>query len=191
MPLTLTQTVPPTSEPLQLDDVKTYLRLHEGAAEDYILLGMIAAARAYVETVTRQQLVSATYTLTLDCFPAVIRPPRPPLLSVSSIAYLDTAGDLQTLSAALYQVDSLSRPGRIMPARSQAWPSTDGDSFNAVTVTYVAGYGNYAQVPEVFKAIILLLVADLYEHREAQSEVRLDDNKTVARLLQSARLVEA
>ena len=43
--------------------------------------------------------------------------------------------------------------------------------------------GSESGIPASFVAAVLLLVGDLYEHREAQTEVDLSANKTVERLL--------
>jgi len=168
--MSLTVVTEPTEEPLTLDDLALHLRLDDIQIDEPLLLGFLMAARARVETETRRQLVTATYALRLDAFPGgdgVICLPKPPLQSVTSIAYIDTAGDSQTLDASAYQVDIYATPGRVEPAYSTAWPSTRAIQ-NAVTITYVAGYGDPAVVPRGLKAAIQMIVADLYEHREEQ-----------------------
>ena len=61
---------------------------------------------------------------------------------MTSIQYVDDAGDTQTLSTSLYQVDTKSQPGRIIPAYGESWPTVRSDTLNAVTVNFVAGYGD-------------------------------------------------
>jgi uncharacterized phiE125 gp8 family phage protein len=39
------------------------------------------------------------------------------------------------------------------------------DCLNAVQIRFVAGYGDPANVPDEIKQAILMMVADLYEHR--------------------------
>jgi len=136
---------PPYAEPIHLAEAKLWLKQEE-TADDALIEQAIADARREVEDRLSQQLVAATWKLLLDEFPSglgdgddAIRPPLPPLISVSSIKYIDTAGVQQTLAAADYLVDAASRPGRICPAYGESWPSTRAQP-NAVEVTFVAGY---------------------------------------------------
>lgn len=135
----LIQTIEPGAEPISLAEAKDHLRLEGYADEDTLVGGIRSAARAYVETFTTRQVVTASWQLTLDWFPSVIELPHPPLQTVTSITYVDTAGDTQTLATSVYTVDNTGLIGRIYPAYNQSWPSTRSQP-NAVTVTYVAGY---------------------------------------------------
>jgi uncharacterized phiE125 gp8 family phage protein len=161
----LTMSVPPTHEPVSLEQIRTDRRVTDESEESYMML-LNAAARSYVEGATTRQLVDATYVFTLDTFPTEIRLPRPPLDSVTSVQYIDTDGATQTLAASVYTVltDDLQE-GRITLAYDQTWPTTR-DVPNAVTVTFVAGYGTEADVPATFKKSILLLVGEMFEQRE-------------------------
>ncbi len=126
------------AKPISLAAAKEHLRV-TSSDEDALIDTLIRAAAGHVESFCRRALVKQTRKLVLDCFPAVIEPQRSPLRSVSSIQYLDTAGDLQTLDASRYRVDNYSCPGRITPAYGDSWPSTY-PVMNAVIVTYVAGH---------------------------------------------------
>ncbi len=130
--------LPAATKPISLSAAKEHLRVTT-SDEDALLTALIGAATGHVETWCRRALVKQTRKLVLDCFPPVIEPQRSPLRSVSSIQYLDTAGNLQTLDAARYRVDAYSAPGRIVPAYGDSWPSTYMAP-NAVIVTYVAGH---------------------------------------------------
>lgn len=88
--------------------------------------------------------------------------PLPPVQSVSSITYLDEAGNSQTLSPSNYIVDTASEPARIMPAFNLSWPSTRIQP-GAVTITFVAGYGLAAAVPSAAKTFIKMKLRALYD----------------------------
>lgn len=163
----LTLTTPAAEAPLTMEEVKVSLRVTSDDEDSYIGALIVAAAR-YIENATARQLVTATWTMTLDCFHDVIRLPKPPLRSVSSIQYVDSAGTTQTLSSALYQVDTASLPGRIIPAYGQSWPTTR-DVMAAVTVVFLAGYGGASSVPDELKLAMRLLIGHWYEHREPVS----------------------
>jgi len=89
-----------------------------------------------------------------------------PLITVDSISYIDIDGVTQTLSSALYKVDSITEPCRVVPAYGNTWPGTRNE-INAVTVNYTCGYGAAAaSVPEPIKSWIKLRVGAMYENRE-------------------------
>lgn len=136
---------------------------------DVELSALIQTAREYAETVTRRALIEQSWTLTLDTFPAgdTIEIPRPPLISVESITYLDTAGASQTYAAANYSVDTTGLVGRIVLDYGLSWPSTQS-ARNAVTIAFTAGYGDEASdVPASIRHAMKLMVGHWYAHREA------------------------
>lgn len=165
MPLTLNLTTAPTVEPVTTSEAFAHMRLSD-ESELTLVQSLITAARQHVESLTERALITQTWTLKLDEFPCwEIKVPRPNLIAVSSITYVDTAGATQTLSSANYLVDASSMPGRITPAYGMSWPSTRCQN-NAVTITFTAGYGAAAAVPQALKLAILQLVAHWFEFRE-------------------------
>lgn len=167
--MSLIQTIAPGTEPVALADVLAAIG-YEDDDKDSLLNGYIAAARQYAEDFTNRQFVTATWKLTLDRFPGsvgVIHLQRPPLSSITSITYLDSAGDLQTLDAAKYIFDDGTDPhrARVTPAYGETWPSTQW-RINAVTITYVAGYGAASAVPDGLKAAIYMLVGHWFDMPE-------------------------
>ncbi len=156
----------PTVEPVDVEEMKDHLRIDH--SDDDVLLGQyIRAARLFAETKLSRTLCTSTWKLRLDAFPCwEIEVPRPPLVSVTTLAYIDTGGTSQTLTENTHFVkDIYSEPGRITPAYNQVWPATRS-IVNAVTLTYVAGYGDPDDVPESIRYGIKLLVAEMYDKRE-------------------------
>ncbi len=164
MPHTIS--VEPTAEPVTVAEAKAWLN-ESGSDNDADIAFMIQTAREYVETYSGRALMPQTWSLFLDAFPLEIRPGFPPLTSVTSITYTDTAGNTgQTVDASIYDFDVNTEPGRIREAFGQSWPSTRRE-MNAVTVLFVAGYADAASVPESLKTAIKLLVAEWFCDREA------------------------
>lgn len=182
----ITQTVAPVELPVSLGEAKDHLRIDHSDEDSFIDL-LIDAATLRVQDITGRQLVEATYEFTLNSFPPEIRLPKPPLSSVTSIEYLDGAGDSQTLDSADYRVISDEVVPIIDPAYGVTWPSTQ-DVRNAVTVTFVGGYGAAADVPSKLKLAIKMFVLDMYENRGPQSEIRLMANEAVDSLLWPERV---
>lgn len=136
--MSLTVSVPPICEPFYIDEVTDHLKV-DSSDDDTLITKLIVAARQYCELFQNRAYVTQTLLLKLDTFPIEFELPRPPLQSVSSIGYIDTSGDAQTLASSVYDEDIYTEPGRIAEAYNQVWPSIRGD-INAVTVTYKAGY---------------------------------------------------
>ncbi len=163
----------PSVEPLTTAEAKTHLREAEDV-EDDLIDELIVAARQDVESFTDRALVTQTWKLHLDEFPLSsgkpIFVPMPPLQSITSITYVDPAGDTQTWSASLYDVDApsgdLAAHGRILPVFGEIYPSTL-QQMNAVEIIFVAGYGLAVAVPKGIRAAMKLLIGNWYANREA------------------------
>lgn len=193
MGLTIT---PPELEPVTVDEMRDHLRI-DSTDEDGLIAGMISAAREACEVYTHRQFMQTTLVYTADYFCRKIELPRPPLVSVQAVKYLDTDGTLQTLATSQYRVITDSLIGFIQPAFGVSWPAVYSVS-NAVTVEYTAGYGDAIEdVPNKIRQAIKLMAADLFERRESRigaiggGVFRVDDNPTAELLLWSARVMEA
>ncbi|MBP0589283.1 hypothetical protein J8I87_06035 [Paraburkholderia sp. LEh10] len=91
--------------------------------------------------------------------------PFPRLQSVDAVTYIDESGNTQTLDPSLYVVDNISEPGVLTPKVNTYWPDTLNQT-NAVKISFTAGYGDAAAVPDGIKTWILLRVGALFENRE-------------------------
>lgn len=158
---------PPTEEPITLDEAKQHCRVSDDSDDSYIT-ALITAAREYVETQTRRAIITQTLELRLPGWMGGrIELPRPPLVSVSSVVYTLDGGTTATLNASLYTVMK-TEPGAIVPTYNTTWPTTRAQ-VESVFVTYVAGYGGPAAVPQTIKHAMLLLIGHWYENREAST----------------------
>lgn len=166
-------TTQPQTEPISLAEAKLHLRVDHDD-EDSLIESLIRAARKWCEDYQNRLYITQTVTAKIDSFPKcyIMELPRPPLQSVDSITYTDTTGQEQALTD--YIVDTSAEPARITPLYSEVWPNTQA-VINAVTVEYVAGYGDAEDVPDVIKQAILLLAGHLYCNREQVSQLRLQE----------------
>jgi uncharacterized phiE125 gp8 family phage protein len=157
--MTLIRITAPASYPVTVDEAKANGRI-EYTAEDTLITGYIAAATAYAERYTGRVFVSQTWELVMDEFPdSEITVDLGPIVSVTSIKYLDGDGVEQTIDAADYTVDTASASGRIAPVDS--WPAAK-EVLNAVRVRFVVGAG----VPDEIKQAIILMVEHFNEYRD-------------------------
>ncbi len=167
----LEQTTAPAVTPITLDEAKEHLRIPKAITGDdaYLERHLIPSAWQYVEKETQRQLITATWQLTLDCFPPwTIKVPKPNLISVTTLTYINTAGTSTSLTENTdFIISTSSKPGRITPAYTKSWPTTR-QVMDAVTLTYTAGFGAAANsIPEDIIHAMFLLLGHFYENREA------------------------
>lgn len=182
----LTRVTAPAATPITLSEARSHCRAD--TADDTMLQIYLDAAVAHVdgaEGVLGRCLVTQTWDYSLDCFPDEIKVPLPTLQSVTSVKYWDEAGIEQTWASANYHVAGQ----RIVPVDGQDWPDYDTDRPYPITVRFVAGYGDAADVPAAIKAAILLYIGDLYANREAQQDAQLFDNVAAKALLRPYKKV--
>jgi uncharacterized phiE125 gp8 family phage protein len=183
----LVTVTPPVEEPVSLALAKSHLRLTY-TSQDALVSGLISAAREYCEKEVQRAFVTRTYELRLNRFPVtlpfaylpyfslermpnqtygIIRLPKPPLVSVDSISYVDNNGDVQPLDPTLYQVDAGGvLQGTVAPAYGLVWPQSRY-MLDSVRVQYTAGYGAASDVPASIIQAMLLLIGSWYRNRES------------------------
>ena len=173
--MALSLTVAPTSEPISVDEARDHLRLFHSDDDAYLENFVIPAARRWGETFTHRAFVTQTWVLRLNGFGGgdPIALPCPPLVSITSVAYVDTAGTSQTWAASStgYTLEQPSGEtalhASIRPSYGVVYPSTR-NLVDTVTITYIAGYGAASSVPVGIKHGLLLLLDDLYRQRGSQ-----------------------
>lgn len=164
----------PTDEPITPEELRQWMREHrsEGDAE---LTGLIQAAREQLEIETRRAYMKTVYTLKLKRFwTGVLELPRPPLLSVDEIRYVDSDGNSQTTSVFSTETRWRSSPfGAVFLAKDQEWPSVEGAAHVLeVEIDFTAGYssGNTAAqrtaLPWRFLAALRQLAVHYADNRE-------------------------
>lgn len=141
------------------------------ADEDDLFEAYVRSAESRCEDVTGRQLLSATWEAWLDRWPTngIVILPRPNLQSVTSVTYLDGAGDLQTMSASDYVVEAPAGPhggfGQISLAYGKSWPPVLPQA-KAIQIRYVAGYGTADAVPRSIVQGLLLTIGTWWSNRE-------------------------
>jgi len=162
----------PTITPISLADAKAQMRIDSTDDDAEVDRVMRAAAEFFAASIAGGRTWTPTvFDLTEGGFPLGrdrLYLPSPPLASVTSVSYYDTAGDAQTLEETTdFTVMAPSdEQGWIVPIVNTYWPTTQ-DRDDALTVRFTAGYADRDAVPERAKHAIRLLFGHWWENREA------------------------
>jgi uncharacterized phiE125 gp8 family phage protein len=154
---------PPAIEPLSLEEARGFLRV-DYTDDDALIASLVAAARMQVETHTRRALITQSWRLVADRWPAdgriaVVPAPLQSLLAVrvydcaNNGQALDVQAFVPDLGASALLVEPWTMPA---PGRPQA----------GIELDVVVGYGGAAtDVPEPLRQAMRLLVAHWYDNR--------------------------
>lgn len=147
---------------------KLHLRI-DTADEDSRIDDLVSAAVAELDgadgTLGRA-LITQDWRIDLEEWPdGALRLPLPPLVSVVSVQYYDTAGAIQTLSNTQYTVAKRNQAHEWAPAAGVTLPDL-ATRPDAVQITIRCGYGTTAaSVPADIRQALLLRIGDLYANR--------------------------
>ena len=160
-----TRTVAPTISPVSLAELKLHVRVDQ-ADDDAILEAMLNAATAFVENRTGLRLAQQTWTQSFSGLADRLYLTGAPVSSVSSISYYDTANAAQTLTSSLYRLVAGWDGVYVEQDSDSTYPETYTRA-DAVTVTFVAGFGTTAgSIPDDLRQAVKLIVGHWYETRE-------------------------
>lgn len=179
----------PRIEPVSVTEMQEHLRIDDDG-DNFFLVSAIEEAREEIETLTGLALITQTWQLTIDRWPAGQEPwwdgvrqghinqltaanalrslelPRYPLQSITSVTVYDEDSTPSAVVVAdTFDVDTQQVPGRLTLKSGATWPVAMRAS-NAIEIVYVSGYGLTAiDVPSAIKRAIKNIVAYLYNHR--------------------------
>lgn len=173
----------PTAMPVTLEEAKAFFRVI-GTDEDAEITRVVKMASEQAEIITNRQLNTATYEGYLDSFPLSAVIPRPPLVSVTKVEYIDVNGAKQAFTD--YTVDALVEPAVI---RFNSVPTDVQDDINSVIVTFQCGY---TAVPASIQSYVLNTALTRFENREGEVTGATPDSSfaaNVKRLLDSYRVI--
>ncbi|MGM4997427.1 head-tail connector protein [Tardiphaga sp. 538_B7_N1_4] len=155
--------VPPASEPLSLAEARQFLRV-EHADDDAVITALIAAARAHVEALTRRALLTQTWRVVLDAWPANgrIAPRIGPLQTLLAARMFDAAGMPHALDVESFVVDTAAN---VIAAPCWALPAP-GRAVAGIELDVICGFGALAsEVPADLVHALKILLAHWYDNR--------------------------
>lgn len=157
------RTLAPAVEPVTTVVARAHAKV--SASLDSLTDIYIRSARELAEHITQRSLITQTWKLRLDRWPEEddVELWWGPIRSIVSVAYVDAAGDTQTLDSLLYTLDSHVEPGYLIPAYGTTWPDALRTS-NAITITFTAGYGDAGtDVPAAIRHWMLMKITTAHE----------------------------
>jgi len=175
---------PATETPVTLDEAKAFYRVL-GTEEDADILRTVKAATEKAEQITNLQLNTATYEGHMDSFPASVTLPKPPLVSMTKVEYVDVDGVTQAFTD--YTLDDIAYPAVLYFDSIPSDVKTGG--VNNVIVTFESGY---ADVPDAIQSWVLIYGLTMFENREnivIGASFSADGKQYYDHLLDSFRIV--
>jgi uncharacterized phiE125 gp8 family phage protein len=152
---------PSLDDVISVADLKTFCRV-DGSSEDTLISSMRDAAIEYVESACNVRIGDVTAEGYLDKFEPA-RFPTGPVVSISSVEYLNQSNVLTTLPTNQYYYEIDGSGGRI---NWYNYPSLYSYALNRVKINFTVGYTE-ADVPEAILHAIRIFVAHMYENRQA------------------------
>jgi uncharacterized phiE125 gp8 family phage protein len=185
----LTLITPPSTEPLTLTEVKSYLRLDDASddSDDIYISSLITVAREYCEEYQHRVYITQTLELSLQEFPidetdplnnnlsdSIIEIPKGNLQTINSVTYKDSAGVVTTMEPEIdYVVSSRGILGRISPPFGKIFPVCLLYPLDPIVINFTCGYGDDGtKIPGRIKQAMLLLISHWYENRMVINNLR-------------------
>lgn len=180
----------PAVEPVTAAELRTLLNESVSGLPDSEAEAFIVEAREWIEETTALALITQSWRLALDQWPAHDEPwwdgvrqgsiadlhgsrkysdldlPRFPLQAVDSVTVYDESSTSASVTIAdTFDVDTYRKPGRLTLKRGATWPVALRAN-NAIEIVYTAGYGDAASdVPAALRSAVKRMAAWLYTNR--------------------------
>jgi uncharacterized phiE125 gp8 family phage protein len=153
----------PAVEPVSLDEARAFLRV-ETHDDDEVIAALIASSRIHVETETRRALITQSWRIVLDAWPADARIGvlPAPLQALSAARIYDFDNHAQEIDVAALVVD---RGASALIVAPWALPAP-GRIAAGIELDVTAGYGDdTTDVPEALRQAMRLLLGHWYDNR--------------------------
>jgi len=169
------RTVAPATMPVSLAEAKAHLRVDHGDQDD-LISAQIRAATAWLDGwsgILGRALITQTWRQEFGRFADHLPLPLAPVTAIDSISYFDAGNVQQVLDPGLYALHTDAFGAHVVPQSGNAWPATCRRP-DAVSITFTAGYGAAADVPEPIRQAILLIVQRLFDGADTSIDVAID-----------------
>lgn len=172
-------TIPATSLPLDLLEVKEFLRITD-SEEDFSLTKIfIPAISDIVEDLLGRALINKTIQFYSNGFDSKSRI-KMPIAQVNAIeVYSLIDGEWVEWGSSNYAFDADSIPGYIYLKDGGVLPSLIDDQPNNIKIIAEVGFGDsYLNIPNKYKLILLNLLSHAWQNRGTMTNLSLNEVKT-------------
>jgi len=128
------QLVTPGVSPVDLNDMKSYLKL-SSAADDDLINSMLSAATIWGENYTRREFRANSWLLLMDFFQERILIRRAPVDFIGSIQHL-VSGSLVTINPSIYYLKFNHQNSEILLTENSDWPKDTDNREQAIEVSF-------------------------------------------------------
>jgi len=152
---------PPETEPLSLSDAKAYLRV-ETDDDDVVIASLIAAARSHIEAMSGCAMLTQTWRLVHDGWPADgrMKLKLAPLRAVTAARVYDEAGVAHAVDPENFVLDAARG---IVAMRAVSLP---GRATAGIEIDVTVGFGAAgSDVPPALMQALRMLLAHWYDNR--------------------------
>lgn len=150
---------------ISLYEAKEHLRI-DTDYDDNTVLGLIGAAKEYIEDYLHTALTTQQWVLVMDSFQPVVKVYKAPILSIDSITYRNMTGEERILEQSYYTVNISAQPAVITQNNGNYRYYSDLYPTGGVRIHFTAGYDNPSSIPQPIILAMKMLVAQWYENRE-------------------------
>jgi len=186
--MNLTETTPLTSADFPIAELKDYLRLGSGFADDNVqdvlLETCLRAAMGAIEARTAKVLIERSFDYSFYSYREEnggMLMPVSPLVYLNQFLIYDKAGGSTSYSKNDFQLLTDSQRPRLI-AKNGNLPEIP--ELGWCLLRFLAGYGPWASVPVNLQQAMLMLAASYYENRDVMVNGRAQMPLTVAALLE-------
>ncbi|KQZ12405.1 hypothetical protein ASD50_11620 [Mesorhizobium sp. Root552] len=169
------RTVAPANMPVSLSEAKAHLRVEHDDQDD-LITAQIKAATAWLDGyagLLGRALITQTWQQEFGRFADRLPLPVSPVIAIVSVSYFDAGNVQQVLDPGLYDLFADARGAHVALRPGQSWPASFRRT-DAVSVTFTAGYGAAADVPEPIRQAILLIVQRLFDGADTEIDSAIE-----------------
>ena len=180
----------PTTLPLKLEDVYTFLRLDQCDVFDFELNLLIQSAVASFQEYTNRILIDTVYTIKLDYFYDGILLKKGNFDSVTSITYTNTSDVLTDITSdGIYEIVDNNGFGQLNLAFNSQAPTDVKEAYEQIEIDFKTGYGvDETYIPADVKLALLNYIAFKFSNRLDCPDVMSKDSQMTMRLFEKFKI---
>ncbi len=168
---------PPAADPVSLEEAKEHLRVFHN--DDDMLIGdFIKSAVDHLDGyrgILGRAIITQTWRVGFGQWLPVMHLPFPDVSGLD-LTYRDADGADQTVADSGFEFIASHRGTLVFFREAFSSPTLSGNTAEPITMTFTAGYGDAADVPQDIKTAIKLMVQLDYDQPEQQKAMAIQQS---------------